>query len=275
MKAFILCAGFGSRMGTLTKDNPKCLIHINGESLLERHLKALKCSGIEEVIINLHYKGELIKNYLAEKNNFGLEITFSEERVIMGTGGALLHAKKLIGSEPFLLLSSDIYTDYPFELLVQEDWKNIFRLSDREFRAYLVGINYSESLIKDIDGKVINSEKNSDFSFGTISHDYDEDYVYGSFSTTSRIISSWYTDHTYSGIAVINPIILKYIEGSPPIELWRDCLESYAPAGLIIGETYLDNYYEEEPDNGIFININTQEDVKKVESILERYGKAK
>ena len=65
MKAMILAAGLGKRLRPLTLKIPKALIEINQKALILYHLEKLKSIGVEEVVINLHYHGEMIKSFLA------------------------------------------------------------------------------------------------------------------------------------------------------------------------------------------------------------------
>ena len=269
MKAFILSAGFGSRMGSLTKEKPKCLIEINGETLLERHLKNLRSAGIDEVIINLHHKAEAVKEYLRENNNFDLEISISKESEIMGTGGALLHAKDLIGSDPFLLISGDIFTNYPFSKLIKKDWNLNFSWknddSPVEGLAYLVGISHLYPT----------SDQDKDFGWLHLNL----------VNSRSRFISPEEGGYTYAGIAVINPTLLEkafrsredYKEKIFPIQLWSDFLYDAAITQRVVGESYIDEFdiHDIRQDGGIHVNINTQEDIKTVEFILNSDGKTK
>ena len=117
MRAFILCAGLGTRLRPISNQIPKCLVEVKGETLLERHIRKLKEINVSEIIINLHHKPDSIKEFLNLKKNFGIDIIFSEEETLMGTGGALVKAKEEIGTETFILISGDLYTEYPLESL--------------------------------------------------------------------------------------------------------------------------------------------------------------
>jgi len=117
MRAFILCAGLGTRLRPISNQIPKCLVEVKGETLLERHIRKLKEINVSEIIINLHHKPDSIKEFLNLKRNFGIDIIFSEEETLMGTGGALVKAKEEIGTETFILISGDLYTEYPLESL--------------------------------------------------------------------------------------------------------------------------------------------------------------
>lgn len=70
MKAIILAAGRGSRMKNMTNEQPKCLVDLNGKTLLERQLESLKKAGIEDIGIVTGYKHEMLKKYeLVEFHN--------------------------------------------------------------------------------------------------------------------------------------------------------------------------------------------------------------
>ena len=64
MKAIILAAGMGSRLKALTKDNPKCMVKVNGETLIERVLSQLDKCNFEEIILVLGYKKDILKEYI-------------------------------------------------------------------------------------------------------------------------------------------------------------------------------------------------------------------
>lgn len=114
MKAMILAAGLGNRMRPLTDHLPKPLLQAGGKSLIEYHLENLQRAGIREVIINLAYLGEKIREQLGDGKQFGLEIAYSTEPEPLETGGAILHALDLLSAEPFLLVNGDVWCDLDF-----------------------------------------------------------------------------------------------------------------------------------------------------------------
>lgn len=118
--AMILAAGLGSRLQPLTQHTPKPLLQIRGIPLIEYHLTALARCGVAKVVINLHHLGEHIRQQLGDGKKFGLEIIYSEETTLLGTAGGIRHALQHLGPEPFLLISSDIFTDFPFESLAEQ-----------------------------------------------------------------------------------------------------------------------------------------------------------
>ena len=112
MKAMILAAGFGTRLGELGKSTAKCLIEAGGKPLLEHVIDRLKLAGVNEIVINLHHLGEQVRSYVKSQSNFGLKVSFSEEQEILGTGGGILQAQKLLsGSADFIVHNGDIFSD--------------------------------------------------------------------------------------------------------------------------------------------------------------------
>ena len=113
MKAIILAAGFGSRLKNITSNKPKALVEVNGIAMLELVIQNLKKQGITDFLINIHHFGESVINFLAINNNFGVNITISDERdQLLDTGGAILKAHSFIkGAESVLVHNVDIISD--------------------------------------------------------------------------------------------------------------------------------------------------------------------
>jgi MurNAc alpha-1-phosphate uridylyltransferase len=112
MKAMVLAAGRGERMRPITDTVPKPLVRVGGRPLIAWHLAALARAGVREVVINLSWLGEQLRAALGAGADFGLRITYSEEGAVpLETGGGIFRALPLLGPEPFLVLSGDIWTD--------------------------------------------------------------------------------------------------------------------------------------------------------------------
>ena len=106
-KAMILSAGFGKRLHPLTIDCPKPLLKIGNETLLSNTIKFLEKFGIDQVVINVHYLGEQIINYL-NKKNFNLAISIVKEKdKILDTGGGVLNAISYFSNKPFIIINPD------------------------------------------------------------------------------------------------------------------------------------------------------------------------
>jgi MurNAc alpha-1-phosphate uridylyltransferase len=115
----ILAAGRGERMGALTAMQPKPLLTIGDRSLIEHHVFRLAVSGVDEVVINLSYRGSEIRKRLGDGSRFGVSIEYSEEgEPPLETGGGIVQALPMLGEQPFVLVNSDVYTDFDFRVLV-------------------------------------------------------------------------------------------------------------------------------------------------------------
>lgn len=114
MKAMILAAGEGRRLRPLTETTPKPLLKAGNHCLIEYHLLRLKQAGITEVVINVSYLAERIPEFLGDGARYGLKLQYSIEPALLGTGGGIFKALPLLGEEPFLLLSADIWSEYDY-----------------------------------------------------------------------------------------------------------------------------------------------------------------
>jgi len=105
-KAMILAAGFGKRLNPLTLNCPKPLLKIGKETLLSNTINFLEQAKIKEVVINVHYLGDQIVEYL-NKKKFNLKIIIiNEKEKILDTGGGICNALKYF-NESFLCLNPD------------------------------------------------------------------------------------------------------------------------------------------------------------------------
>jgi NDP-sugar pyrophosphorylase family protein len=125
MKAMVLAAGLGTRLRPLTDDRPKALVEIDGHTLLEITLARLRAFGVREVIVNVHHFADMIVDYLATKQNFGMRIEISREDLLLDTGGGLKHAAWFFleaahkPDEPFVLHNVDVLSTIDLPRMVQ------------------------------------------------------------------------------------------------------------------------------------------------------------
>ena len=110
MKALILAAGLGTRLKPITNNIPKALVKVGNASLLEICINNLKKQGIADIIINVHHFAAQIKYFLAENNNFGVNISISDEiEKLLDTGGGLKKVAWFFDDgKPFLLHNVDV-----------------------------------------------------------------------------------------------------------------------------------------------------------------------
>ena len=122
MITVILAGGLGKRLRPLTSDRPKPMIQINNTPIIELQVKWLKKFGITDIIVLVGHLREKIKHHLADGEKFGVNISYIEENVPLGTGGALKNAKDHIiqngnSDSGFFVINGDILTNLdPFTI---------------------------------------------------------------------------------------------------------------------------------------------------------------
>jgi Nucleoside-diphosphate-sugar pyrophosphorylase involved in lipopolysaccharide biosynthesis/translation initiation factor 2B, gamma/epsilon subunits (eIF-2Bgamma/eIF-2Bepsilon) len=105
-------------MRPLTDHVPKPLLEAGGKPLIQYHIEAFAACGIRDIVINLAWKGALIRERLGDGARFGVRIAYSDEGAeALETGGGILQALPLLGPDPFIVVSGDIWTAYPFASL--------------------------------------------------------------------------------------------------------------------------------------------------------------
>ncbi len=104
--AMILAAGLGERMRPITDSLPKPLVPVHGTPMLDTILDRLSDAGVERVVINLHYLGEMIERHLNGRRAPAVE--FSRESERLETGGGVRKALPLLGDDPFFALNGDV-----------------------------------------------------------------------------------------------------------------------------------------------------------------------
>jgi len=116
MKAMILAAGRGERMRPLSDTIPKPLLEVNSKPLIIYHLEKLAKNGFRDIIINVAYLGDKIIDTLGDGSEFGLKITYSDEREsgALESAGGIKKALDFFEDETFLVLNADIWCDYEF-----------------------------------------------------------------------------------------------------------------------------------------------------------------
>jgi len=144
MRAMIFCAGLGTRLKPITDTIPKALVKAGKDTLLEICIKNLNSQGISDIIINVHHFADQIKKFLEENNNYGVNISISNEsRKLLNTGGGLKNAAWFFDDgEPFLLHNVDVISNLNLKALYDFhiNSKAIATLAvrDRESSRYLL-----------------------------------------------------------------------------------------------------------------------------------------
>ncbi|MSU34516.1 MAG: NDP-sugar synthase [Pedosphaera sp.] len=120
MKAMILCAGLGTRLGELTRELPKPMLPLCERPLLAYLLGHLRNQGFEDVLINLHFRPEIIRDAFQDGGRWRMRITYSLEESLRGTAGGLKNVQSHFSEEEcFLVQYGDVLTDQDFQEMVR------------------------------------------------------------------------------------------------------------------------------------------------------------
>jgi len=117
-RAMLLAAGRGERMRPLTDTVPKPLLTVRGKPLIVWHLERLSRLGVKQVVINLAWLGDQIRAALGDGERWQLQIHYSDEGdAALETGGGIFQALPWLGSQPFLVVNADVFSDLDFGVL--------------------------------------------------------------------------------------------------------------------------------------------------------------
>lgn len=208
MHAFVLSAGFGTRLGTLTQLTPKPMLDLHGRPLLEYIVRHLGWCGYRKLGINLHFLPDVIRNHFGSGAPFGASIQYSHEPELLGTaGGVKRMASAASVDEAFLIHYGDVLTDMDFRSLAARH---------RERRALVTMLVHERPGSNSVvclgdDGRVTRFLERP--------------------TETERqgITSSWVN----SGIWVCEPEVLAHIPPDTACDLARDILPKLVPTGRV------------------------------------------
>ena len=127
----VLCGGFGTRLGDLTRDLPKPMLAVGGRPYLERVLASFAERGLRRFVLLTGYKAEVIEEHFGDGAAFGYRIEYSREEEPLGTGGALREARALLGDR-FVLTYGDVLRRFDYDRFVQQHEGNCLAVYPRQ-----------------------------------------------------------------------------------------------------------------------------------------------
>lgn len=244
MRAVILAAGFGKRLMPLTKDIPKPLLPVLGKPIIQRNIEWLKTNGIGEIAINLHHLPKKINDFLGDGSKFGVKITYSVEKKILGTAGGV---KKLEGfaKGPLLVCYGDNLTNI--------DVKKLLEFHKRKKSAATICLHeIKRNELKDAsivnlskDGRILSFVEKPDAK------------------TIKKLITSK-NNYSNAGIYILQPSVLSMVEKGKFSDFAKDIFPKLLRQGKkIYGYPLKDCFWAE---------LGTLEKYKKVINHLEKHG---
>lgn len=207
--------------------------------MLEHTALALKSAGVNSIIINLHHLAQQVREFVESRNGFGMQIEFSFEPQILGTGGGVKQARDFLDKAPYFFIhNADIYSDFDLKSLAQYHLRSkalatlatLPQVSDRPLmfdeRGELIGWGGS-------DGK-LSQTKNS----------------------SSSIL------RMFSGVQVVSPEIFEFMEEElAPFSTITTYLKCVAAGARVIEFCMHDNYW---------IDVGTQPKLLELTEYIEK-----
>jgi NDP-sugar pyrophosphorylase family protein len=208
MKAMVLAAGFGTRLGDLTRDCPKPMLPVAGQPLLAYLLGHLRSQGFHDIAINLHFQPETIRGHFGDGSAWGLRLAYSHETHLLGTAGGVRNvAPFFAGEESFLVQYGDVLTDQAFAPLLHQH---------REHRALATLLVHERAR----SNSVIEIAKDGRIT-GFLERPTEAE--------RAGIASTWVN----SGICICSPEILTLIPADRPADLPRDVFRPLVSTGRL------------------------------------------
>ena len=123
MKAIILSAGEGSRMRPLTLTKPKTMLPVAGKPIIQHNIESLRENGIEDILLIVRYKEEIVRDYFGDGAEFGVNITYERQEDFLGTANAIGYGKDFI-EDSLIVLNGDIILDEKVIHEIIEEYEN-------------------------------------------------------------------------------------------------------------------------------------------------------
>jgi len=238
MKAMIMSAGLGTRLGEITQSIPKVLVDINGKTLLQHAVEFCCTHGFDNIIVNVHYKADLVEDEIRRLIGLGFRISVSDERdLLLENGGGLYKAKDFFDKNPFLVYNADIVTDLDLSSLLK------YHLEKNALATLAVRHRPgSRFLLIDKDG-ILRGWRNVDTGEEILKTDPQTGLI----------------EIGFSSIQIIDPEIFRYMREG--IYTVVDLYLELAATGKI---------FTMREDEGYWFNVGTPEELEKVRAFLSK-----
>lgn len=163
MQAIILAAGMGRRLGELTESNTKCMVAVNGKTLIDRMLQQLSTLDLKRVVIVVGYKGDKLRDHVGEKYG-NLDIVYVENPVYDKTNNiySLALATEYLKQDDTLLLESDlIFDDCLLRMIVDDPYPNVALVAKYQswMDGTMVKIDEERDILNFVPKKAFNFEE--------------------------------------------------------------------------------------------------------------------
>lgn len=217
MKAIILAGGKGTRLKPITCELPKPMVPVVNIPLMEHILLLLKKHGIQDIGVTLMYLPQKIKSYFGDGTKWGVHLTYFMDETPSGTAGSVLNAASFL-DDTFLVISGDCITD----------------------------INLTEAIemhrTKKNLATIVLTRTSNPLSYGIVVTD-DSGNITSFLEKPTR--GEVFSDTVNTGIYVLEPGILKYIESGHPFDFSRELFPKLLDSGLQLSGYTTDQYWSD------------------------------
>ena len=210
MRAMVLSAGYGTRLGDITQQTPKPMLRLQGRPMLEYMICHLARHGFNQIAINLHFMPDVIRDYFGDGSRFGVELVYSYEPELLGTaGGVKKRADFLCAEGAFMVQYGDVLTDQDFTAMLH------FHRKRKALATLLLHQRARSNSVVSLDekGRII----------GFLERPTEKARI--------GVQSPWVN----SGICICNPQFLDEIPGGVACDLPRDIFPGLINTGRLYG----------------------------------------
>lgn len=239
MDAMIFAAGLGTRLRPVTDKIPKALVRIGGTPLLELVARKLKAAGVTRLVINLHHHAHMIRAFVSEKNNFGLDVVFSDETTqILDTGGGLKNAAGLIKNHqsPVILHNVDVLSDVDLRAMIE------FHRKENALATLFVQQRKSSRYLLFDEHQNLKGWKNTNAG------------------TEIKLSGTALRSLAFNGIHIINPVLPELLEETGKFSI----VESY----LRLAKNQIIKGWEN--NDALYLDVGKPESLEKATEIVKR-----
>ncbi|MHA1915696.1 MAG: sugar phosphate nucleotidyltransferase [Promethearchaeota archaeon] len=230
-KGIIISGGWGTRLRPLTCTIPKSLIPIVNKPVIERQILLLKSAGVTEIILAVSVMAEVLKDYFKDGKHLGVKIQYTDEKIPMGTAGAIKLAEDKLSNENFFMINGDVILDFEFKqmLKVHQESRGLGLIASKFVQD---PSRYGVLIVDENTNKIVNFLEK-------------DEYVPHEGKVVPMPINA--------GVYLLEPEIFSYIEPNKKMSIERDVFPTLSKEGNLF-------YY---PIPGIW------KDIGKPEELLE------
>jgi mannose-1-phosphate guanylyltransferase/phosphomannomutase len=206
----VLCAGYGTRLGGLTREIPKPMLPLNGRPILEYILAHLRSHHFDQIAVNLHFLPQAIRSHFGDGSALKIDLTYVYEERLLGTAGGVKNLEPFLSaSDPFLVQYGDVVTDQDFAAMLR------FHRERGALATLLLHQRARSNSLVSLDDR------------GQITG-----FLERPGEEARRSVS---TNWVNSGICLCRPEMLAHIPPQVPCDLPRDIFPKLIPTGRLFG----------------------------------------